>query len=484
MTPTSVEATTTAGRVRGFWREGSAAFLGIPFAEPPVGDLRFAAPVRHRAWDGVRDATEYGATPQRPPTREDTVIPEPSIPGDSTLNLNVFTPRPGDRAANLPVLVYIHGGGFTAGSAASPWHDGAAFNRDGIVTVSVSYRLGFDGFGWIEDAPQNRAVLDWLLALEWVRDNIAEFGGDPSQVTIAGQSAGGAAVLTLLGMPPAQHLFARVIALSAPGRGVTTLKEAEENGRVIAEAARVPPTRAGLSAIPELELFELQQQLSAPPEDPADPLAGMRQMLTGNGLRWMPVGDGDLVPGATVEAVEQGIGNTKPLMLGATDEEFNREVKEAVPTLDSLESVPTLVTLGLSPERATAYADAHPGFGTADLVGQCVTDAVFRRFNREVAEARGTAATWLYRFSWRSPKLGHASHCFDLPFFFDCLGSARIAKSFGDNPPQSLADDMHGAAVRFIRGNDPGWSAYGVARDVRAFDTPSVVLRDGYADVS
>ncbi len=112
-------------------------------------------------------------------------------------------------------------------------------------------------------------------------------------------------------------------------------------------------------------------------------------------------------------------------MLGATDHEFNREVKEAVPTLASLEAVPTLTALGMSPDRATAYAAAHPGVDTAEVVGQCVTDAVFRRFNREVAEARGRfdsgAPTWLYRFSWRSPTLGHASHCFDLPFFFDCL---------------------------------------------------------------
>jgi para-nitrobenzyl esterase len=117
---------------------------------------------------------------------EVTTIPEPSIPGDDILNLNVFTPRPD--AANgpeeqLPVLVYIHGGGYVAGSPASPWYDGVSFNRDGVVMVTVSYRLGFDGFGWLPDAPTNRGILDWLLALEWVRDNIVQFGGDPERVT-------------------------------------------------------------------------------------------------------------------------------------------------------------------------------------------------------------------------------------------------------------------------------------------------------------
>src|SRR6478609_10953210 len=160
------------GRVRGFWRGepgtagASAAFLGIPFAQAPVGDLRFAAPLPPEPWEGVRDALEYGATAQRGDLGP-TLIPEPSIPGDSTLNVNVFTARPGERGAKLPVLVYIHGGGYFAGSPASPWYDGRAFNRDGAVTVTISYRLGFDGFGYIAGAPSNRGVRDWLAALEW-----------------------------------------------------------------------------------------------------------------------------------------------------------------------------------------------------------------------------------------------------------------------------------------------------------------------------
>ena len=202
-----VEVTTTAGRVRGRWRPTtggrgnprSAAFLGIPFAEAPVGELRFQAPVPKAPWEGVRDALEFAATAQRGDPGV-TLIPEPSVEGESTLNVNVFTPSPAraGQGTGLPVLVWIHGGGYFAGSPASVWYDGRNFNRDDVVTVSISYRLGFDGFGWIEDAPSNRGVRDWLLALEWVQQNIAAFGGDPSRVTIAGQSAGGGAVLTLL----------------------------------------------------------------------------------------------------------------------------------------------------------------------------------------------------------------------------------------------------------------------------------------------
>ena len=146
-------ADTSAGRVRGRWRDvdgiRSAAFLGIPYAEPPVGDLRFAAPVPRTPWDGERDATGFGATPQRIDGGE-TLIPEPAIAGDDILSVNVFTPAPGgDR---LPVIVYIHGGGYVSGSPASAWYDGAAFARDGVVKVTLSYRLGFDGFGHVPGA--------------------------------------------------------------------------------------------------------------------------------------------------------------------------------------------------------------------------------------------------------------------------------------------------------------------------------------------
>lgn len=482
---TSPIVTTTAGQVQGLWRGESAAFLGIPFAESPVGDLRFMAPVAHRPWAGVRDATSYGATAQRGDGHEPTTIPEPSIPGDSTLNVNVFTPSPGELEAALPVLVYIHGGGFHAGSPASPWHDGKAFNRDGVVTVTISYRLGFDGFGWIEDAPHNRGVRDWLLALEWVRDNIRAFGGDPERVTISGQSAGGAAVLTLLGMPQAQGLFSRAIALSAPGRGIATLASAEKNGRLIAQAAGVEATRAGLSQLDELDLLEVQKRLSQPTAD-GSPLAGLQQM-TGEGLRWLPIADDELILSPILDSVREGIGGDKPLLLGATDQEFNREVIEAAPGLAALDGVETFLALGLNQGQAEAYVAAHPSLATGPLIGQYISDRIFREFNRAVAETRVSAqaaASWLYRFAWGSPKTGYASHCYDLPFFFDLLDSERIATSFGDSPPQSVADDLHGAAVSFIQGHSPGWATYDVDREVMVFDTPSRVVADGYADVA
>jgi para-nitrobenzyl esterase len=486
---------TTAGSVRGTWRGESAAFLGIPFAEPPVGELRFAAPVPQHPWDGVRDATAYGPTAQRETLSEVTLIPEPSLPGESTLNVNVFTPRPGDEAAALPVLVYIHGGGFVAGSPASPWYDGAAFNRDGVVTVTISYRLGFDGFGWIEDAPHNRGVLDWILALQWVRDNIRSFGGDPEHVTIAGQSAGGAAVLTLLATPLAAGLFDRAISLSGPVLDVQPAT-AEEFGRRLAALGGVEPTRAGLSSLDELTVLALQNRVAsvggeasgeAPSGADADPLAALAGLASG-ALPWAPMIDGELVPEPIARAVA---ASEIPLLFGTTDQEFTMAPMALGDALAHLDPVAALQRLGASPALARSYSDAHAAerdaLGTAGVLGQYVTDSMFRRATRALAEARAAAGTptWLYRFSWPSPTLHGAVHCLDVPFFFDCLGAERVDYIAGPNPPEELAQQVHGAAVAFIRGDEPGWPAYATpGREVRSYGGPSTVLADGFGDVA
>lgn len=494
---------TSAGAVRGFWREApdavgtpSAAFLGIPFAEPPVGEHRFAAPVPHRAWEGVRDAIEFGATPHREVQGEITLIPEPAFAGESTLNVNVFTPTPGEATA-LPVLVYIHGGGYVSGSPSSPWYDGAPFNRDGVVLVSVSYRLGFDGFGFIEDAPLNRGVLDWVLALEWVQENIAAFGGDPARVTIAGQSAGGGAVLTLLGMPSAQHLFQGVYSISGVPTS-TTLDAAEAAGRRIAELGGVAPTRAGLSTLPEARILELQAEASpmnlgggdADGGEP-DPVAGLVGLVNG-GLVLGPVVDGDIIPLPSREAFAVGIGADKSLILGATDQEFNMVLAGA---RESLANVPAAALLGQlvsSPEILEAYLAEHEGLDTADTVGQYLSDVMFRAPAVDVAEVRAShaelnagAPTWIYRFSWASPTMGSSCHCVDVPFFFDQLGAERVENVAGAEPSQALADEVHGGALGLIRSSDAGWPAWNnVDRQARVFDDPaSSVQDDAFADV-
>ncbi|RZU66826.1 para-nitrobenzyl esterase [Microterricola gilva] len=492
---------TSAGAVRGFWREApdaagspSAAFLGIPFAEPPIGEHRFAAPVPHGAWEGVRDAVEFGATPHREVIGEMTMIPEPAFPGESTLNVNVFTPTPGEASA-LPVLVYIHGGGYVSGSPSSPWYDGAPFNRDGVVLVSVSYRLGFHGFGFIEDAPLNRGVLDWMLALEWVQQNIAEFGGDPARVTIVGQSAGGGAVLTLLGIPSAQHLFQSVYSISGVPTA-TTLDAAEAAGRRLAELGGVAPTRAGLGTLTEQRVLELQAQISSVSmgggDEEADPIAGL-VALAGDGLVLGPVVDGELIPLPSREAYAAGIGSDKAVILGATDQEFNMVLAGAQ---DALAAVPAAALLGRlqsSEEIVAGYLAAHEGLGTADLVGQYLTDFMFRAPSVAIAEARASfaegsdaaAGTWIYRFAWSSPTIGSACHCLDVPFFFDQLGAERVVNIAGAEPSQKLADEVHGGALALITAGAADWPAWNnVDREARVYDVPeSSVQADAFADV-
>ncbi|TDN91433.1 carboxylesterase family protein [Microbacterium sp. BK668] len=481
------------GRVRGFWRgvdgepEASAAFLGIPFAQAPVGPLRFAAPVPPEPWDGVREAVEYGATAQRGDMGP-TLIPEPSVPGESTLNVNVFTPLPGDRAAALPVLVYIHGGGYVAGSPASPWYDGRAFNRDGVVTVTISYRLGFDGFGHIAGAPSNRGVRDWLAALEWVQANISAFGGDPARVTIAGQSAGGGAVLTLLGMPTAQHLFHAVWALSPALSGVGA-ERARTLSAKLANLAGVAPTRDGFASVSEERLHSLQERAANP--NPQNPMAGVHTILD-EGLPWGPAIDGDLLPSSTMEAVRNGVGSDKPLVLGTTDDEFTMATDSARSKLRFVPVGLALGRLGLPREARRAYLSANGRQrrrGTAAMLGRYVTDHVFRSGVVRVAEARigagGAASTWAYRFSWASPTRTWALHCLDVPFWFDCLAAPGVTEIAGDSPPRSLAAELHGSAAAYVRDGDPGWTPW-ARGETRVFggdpSTPEL-LADGYASV-
>lgn len=483
--------TIAPGKVRGIWRGtpgergASAAFLGIPFAQAPVGDLRFAAPVPPEPWSGVRDAIEYGATAQRGDPG-DTLIPEPSIPGDATLNVNVFTPVPGVASAALPVLVWIHGGGYIGGSPASPWYDGRAFNRDGIVTVTVSYRLGFDGFGHIPGAPANCGVRDWLAALEWVRDNIQAFGGDPTRVTIAGQSAGGGAVLTLLGMPSAQHLFHSAWALSAALADVARERSRTQSAK-LANLAGVAPTRDGFASVPESTLQSLQEKAASP--DARDPLAGVLVLLQ-EGLSWGPAVDGELIMRPTIASIAAGVGADKPLVLGATDDEFTMVTDSARGRLRLIPPALALGRLQLRGGKRGAYLAANAPQrrkGTAAVLGRYVTDVVFRSTVVRVAEARADAQTWVYRFAWPSPSRRWALHCLDVPFWFDCLDADGVTAIAGEHPPRRLADALHGSAVGFVRTGDPGWPAWsGRAGTTRVFGGEASrpdVEPDGYREV-
>ncbi len=503
-----VEVGTRAGRLRGRWRSGtSAVFLGIPFARAPVGQLRFAAPVPHPSWDGVREATRHGPTPQR---RHDgtTLIPEPSVPGEATLNLNVSTPSPG-RGSRLPVIVFIHGGAYVSGSPASPWYGGAAFNRDGVVIVTVSYRLGFDGFGLISDAPSNRGVRDWLCALEWVQDNIADFGGDPSRVTVAGQSAGGGAVLTLLGVPRAAGLFARAIALS-PFIPTADPDRARQIAVTIGRELGCRPTRGELSLCSEERLLAAQSRATAP----GNPVVVLREVLT-RGLPFGPLVDGELIPAPLLDGL--GGDHGVPLVVGTCDDELTTTLTgldrllRHIPLRLALRLLPGARELGAPPGgHGSGQESGQPGHseqsgqpgqsahahdrldwlapnaalraeGNARVLGRYLTDRVFRRYVPDIVGHRD-APTWTYRFAWPSARTGLAMHCLDVPFFFDCLEEQGVAEVTGPNPPATLAAEVHGAAVGFATEGNPGWPAQTDARGLtRVFAAESRDEADAYA---
>jgi para-nitrobenzyl esterase len=480
------EVTTTAGRYRGLQRPGSAAFLGIPFAKPPVGELRFAAPARPERFDGVRLATSYGATPQRRPFGDLTTIPEPSIPGDSTLNVNVFTPAPGDTEALLPVFVWIHGGGYFAGSPASPWYDGRAFNRDGVVTVTVSYRLGFDGFGWMDGAPLNRGVLDQIAALEWVHENIGAFGGDPARVTIGGQSAGGGSVFTLLAAPGARGLFHQAISHSGAA-GASTAADAEAVGRRFAAAMSIEPTAAAWRTLTEDQVLDHERDFNTVDlgagmtGSPADVIEATRKQGAGSlSLAFVPVVDGEIVLDFD-QALRQGASADLPLLLGTTRNEF------AFPSpLTGGAVAADLRAAGISPSAVETYRSRLADVGDEYAQSLLVVTQMFRAPAARVVDLReGTGSadrTWLYDFAYRSAVTGVAAHCQDLPFAWDLLDAEGVHEQFGANPPQALADAMHAAWVRFVTTGQAPWPSAGEhAAGAEVFDESSSYLEADYA---
>jgi para-nitrobenzyl esterase len=484
-TPTGehVVVETKTGAVRGFWRTQSAALLGIPFAEQPYGDLRFLSPVPVRPWSGIRDALRYGPTPQRKGLAEITTIPEPSIPGDDILSLNVFTPRPkatSGSEAPLPVLVYIHGGGYIAGSPASPWYDGAAFNRDGVVTVTVSYRLGFDGFGWLPDAPPNRGILDWLLALEWVCDNIAQFGGDPARVTIAGQSAGGGAVMTLLTLPRARGLYTAAASISGVPSDIP-LERAKRTTAALAERLGVTPDRSGFLRVSESDLLAAQGGGLRTLEKPtADDLLALMRSMDGS-LALGPVVDGELHTSPVEEGMRAGAGQDIPLLLGSTRQEFSAIARANRHLLEDHDVEPILEEVGLSPEAARRFTGALPAHHPADVVGQYVSDVMFRRRIVDWLDLRReTVPTWAYDFAWPSAVSSVAEHCLDVPFIFDLLEDPDVTRVAGPEPPQALADRVHAAVVGLVRDQHPGWPPYHDSKSIMVFDTDSAIVSGGY----
>ena len=453
---TDIVALTRQGRVRGTEAPAGLRFLGIPYAAPPAVAGRFAAPARHEPWDGIRDATRYGATALQP-DRGVTIIPEPLVAGDNCLNLNVFTP---DLGARLPVLVWIHGGGFTGGCNASPWYVGSSFNRDGVVVVSVNYRLGAEGFLVLPDAPANRGVLDWIAALEWVQENIAAFGGDPGRVTIAGQSAGGMACATLLGAPAARGLFRAAVCLSGSVPPGPSAEQAARIARSLAGRLGVEISRDAFEQVDDAALLSGQQAAMSERLSGENP-AALAARMARPALPFAPVLDGEVVAQAAVDAVAAPANKHIAVLAGVTANEFGMVLRDAGwVTRDLLLSELGTLT-GRDAAQIEHYLGSQPGRTPAEIAGQVITDQTFRLPMHELLAAAPTG--FGYEFRWApdgGPFAGLSVHCLDLPFVFDLLSADGVAEVAGSTPPQPLADALHGAVTSFVKDLTPGWARY------------------------
>jgi para-nitrobenzyl esterase len=467
----SFAVSTTYGKVAGQEHDGVTKFLGIPYAASPTGPLRFRAPAPPPAWDGIREATAFSATPPKPDYAApfDVLLPEPNIPGDDWLTVNVWTPG----GSGLPVMVWIHGGAFSNGNSAIPEYDGHTFARDGVVLVSINYRLGVDGFAFLPDAPPNRGLLDQIAALEWVRDNIAAFGGDPGNVTVFGESAGAMSITTLLAMPRARGLFAKAITQSGSTQAAADPADAAlvtgELGLAIGREA----TAASLAALSRPALIAAQATVRDALGARPDP-ARFGASIVASSMAFIPVIDGDLLPAHPMASIAAGAADDIPLLTGTNSEEYRLFlVPSGMAAQISDELLASLLPiLSISPSVAELYRSNRPGATPGDILAALLTDMFFRLPAIAIAEARmdGAAPTYVYEFAWPSPVGGlGACHSLEIPFVFDNLSASGAELVIGSERPQHLADQMHQAWVSFARSGDPGWRGFDKAYPVQVF---------------
>lgn len=475
---TAIEATTTAGAVRGFAANGVEVFLGMPFAAPPVGALRFAAPQPPARWEGVRDATKRGCiAPQARPSKEEMekalpgldiepLIGGAQVQGDDFLVLNVWKP-PGAQSG-LPVMVFIHGGAFTGGAGSADVYDGSAFARAGIVCVTINYRLGVEGFTPIPGAPTNLGLRDQIAALAWVRDNAAAFGGDAGNVTIFGESAGAMSVANLVVSPLAQGLFKRAIVQSGHGQMVRPIAVAQRLTKRLAKILRIQPTLEGFRSRTPAECVQALVKVSKPTSgidlrnpDGREPAFGLS--------RFLPVYGDDVLPDYPDEALKKGAGADIELIVGTNTEEMNlyfvpSGVRRKIGKLLANFAVGKVEPKAR--EILKAYGINDKAKRPGDAFTEALTDLVFRWPARKFAAAH-RGRTFVYDFGWRSPAYNDAlgaCHAIELPFVFDTLSTASGPRGLaGVNPPQEIATRMNAIWAEFARSGALPWPEYDAA---------------------
>ena len=433
---------TPSGRLRGRHENGVAVFRGVPFAEPPVGARRFAAPRPARRWSGVREAATFGPPPpQGVHFGMDSLTQEGA--GDDWLTVNVWSPDPGPDAG-LPVLVWVQGGGYEVGTSGLAEYDGARLARTGpVVVVTFNYRVGVEGFAQLAGAPPNRGLLDQVAALTWVRENVHAFGGNPDLVTVFGQSAGAGSVAALLAMPQAVGLFRRAVVQSMPG----TFFAPDLAGEVADACAAELGLRASVADLSRV----VPQRLCVAAATVGASLAGREGRWGRPAYRavlFSPVVDGVVLTATPWEALADGAARDRALLVGHTrdEERLFSAVGGLLGEIGEEQAADALETLAPRPDGPARYRSAYPAAGPEALFELVRSDWLFRMPSLHLAEAQltGGGRVHVYELTWAAPGMGGvlgACHGLDVPLVFGNLDRGQTAMLVGA-PPSTEAETV------------------------------------------
>jgi para-nitrobenzyl esterase len=477
---------TSSGKVRGTTIEGVAAFKAVPYAAPPVGASRFLPPGEVQPWHGLRDATAYtGRAPQaglragtRPELETFSGAPDTSPDSEDCLSLHVWSPSVTDRLKR-PVMVWLHGGAFSYGSANSERLRGSRLaTRGDVVVVTVNHRLNIFGHLDLSDVggsdyakSGNAGVLDLIAALHWVQNNIAHFGGDPGNVTIFGESGGGGKVSTLLAMPAAVGLFHRAIIQSGAAVRLRTNERSLKLTELVLKELGITT-----DAIVQLRIISMHRLLSA--IKPAERALGPSPYRLFDRYPFGPVVDGDVLPRQPFDPDASDIMRDIPIIIGDMKDEtasflapddlvWHRTLTEAE-MIDRVHAIAGNDTDRVVDTYRRLYPDASP----ADRLIATTTDCNFRIRSLVLAQRRAATATapvWMYAFNWETPvhdgKM-KAPHAMDVPFTFDTIDLTNATD--GNETAKRLAATMSGVWAAFARNGVPDhpsiphWPAYRV----------------------
>jgi para-nitrobenzyl esterase len=468
---------TATGKVQGLVKDGVQVFKGIPYAAPPVDDLRFRPPQPAPRWDGVRECTSFGPIALQNPSPLETMFgAAPPAMDEDCLSLNVWTPATDD--GKRPVMVWIHGGAFITGSGGTPWYDGRSFARDGVVLVTINYRLGAFGFLHV-DGQGNNGMLDQVAALEWVRDNIAAFGGDPDDVTAFGESAGAMSVGTLLGLPAAKGLFVKAIAQSGAGHNAKTAAQAEKIAEEVLGELDVEPGDGALDRLRQVPVTKLLE---------AQATVVVRHFS--GGLPFTPVVDGVVLPERPIDAIGGGSAAGVRVLIGTTREEW-KLFSMLDPTVGQLDEAALVKRVG-APGAVESYRARRPDAGIAELWSALQTDQVFRIPAVRLAERQSALGNdvYMYRFDYGTPAWGGAlgaCHALEIPFVFESLEAPGANMFVGPvtDELRTLSRRMHESWTSFARSGRPAadglpeWPRYTTEqRATMLFDVQPSVAED------